>query len=87
MRPPALTRGPRMKPSAVGVGGPVSPGDVGERGEAGAGRARHDLEALAHQGAVQAGQRRHVGDGGERDQVEHAEQVGPGGALGRASGG
>ena len=46
-------------------------GDGGERREAGAGAARHHRQPLAHQRAVEPDERRHVGDRGQRDEVEH----------------
>ncbi len=46
--------------------------DLHERAKADARRAAHELEPATHQRAVLAGERNHVGDGRERDQVEVA---------------
>ena len=53
-------------------------GGIEERGEAEAPALAHDGEALAHEGAVEAMERHHVGDRRERDEIEAREQVGLG---------
>ena len=58
------------------------PGDARQRDEAGAAALGHDPQALAHECTVEAGERRDVGDGGERHEVEEAEEVGAGDAVG-----
>ena len=76
IRPPALMRGPSRNPSWNGVGAPFGPGDVEERGEPGPPAARHDGEALRHEGPVEAHQRNHVGHRGQRHEVERRQEVG-----------
>ena len=91
MRPPALMRGPSRKPRCQHSGAARERRDVGERGESGPLPAAHDLQALAHEGAVQPDQRHDVGDGRERDEIEPGEKVGrrprvPEAALAQARG-
>ncbi len=52
--------------------------DIGQRGQSRALAAGQHGQALAHEGAVQPGQRRHVSDGRHGDEVEQAQQVGLG---------
>ena len=51
------------------------PRHVHQRGEADVVAAAHRQQSLGDEGAVEALQRHHVGDGAERDDVEPAEQV------------
>ncbi len=51
-------------------------GRVEEGGQAAPAAAAHHREALAHEGPVEAVQRHHVGDGGERHEVEPAIRSG-----------
>ena len=78
MRPPALMRGPTRKPRCQHSGALGEAGGIEERREAEAPARAHDGEALAHEGAVEAMQRHHVGDRRERDEIEAREQVGLG---------
>ena len=60
----------------IGRGRLADAGDIGQRGDAGIAAARQDLEPLRDQRAVDAGQRHHVADGPEGDQVEPRREVG-----------
>ncbi len=55
---------------------------LGERDETRAAAAGHHRQALAHQRAVEPDQRRDVGDGRERHEIERAEEVGTTAAAG-----
>jgi hypothetical protein len=79
MRPPALMRGPTRK-QVIGRRRAAGAGDVEQGGQAGALALAHRLQAARDEGAVEADQRHHVGDSGERDQIELLHQVGRGGA-------
>ena len=74
IRPPALIRGPRTKPNwraSLTAARPAASASAARPGDPGA--ARH-LEALMDEGAVEAGERDHVADGAERDEVEPLQQ-------------
>ena len=67
----------RAEREAAGPGGrPVARlRHVEQRRDAGTRAPRHHLQALADQRAIDAGERHHVAHGGQRDQVEQADQV------------
>ena len=67
---------PQEEPDVIGPRRLLDAGDVAQRGEAGVAAARQHPQALADEGAVEAGERRHVANAAERHQVEEAEQVG-----------
>ena len=58
-----------------GFGRAVQPRHIHKRGEADVIAAPHRDQALRHEGAVEPGQRRDIGNGAERDEVQHAEQI------------
>ena len=74
-RPPALIRGPSAKPRSRHSGARWSRAAVGERGQADIAPARHDLEPLGDEGAVEAAKLGDVGDRAERDQIEQLDQL------------
>ena len=76
MRPPALMRGPSRKPRCQGSGGPDKPRCVHQRGQPDLLAPAQRDQALGDEGAVEAFQRHHVGDGAERDQMQQRQQVG-----------
>ena len=59
-----------------GLRRPGEPRHIHQRGEAGIVAAAHRQQALGDEGAVEALERHHVGDGAERHDIEPAEQVG-----------
>ena len=73
---------PEHEAEAVGRGRSGHPRRRRQRRDARPLAARHHGEALAHQRPVEAGERRHVRHGGERDEVEEGEEVRALGALG-----
>ena len=75
IRPAALMRGPSAKPHVPAVGRSRDQRHVEQRRDAGTRAPRHHLQALADQRAIDAGQRHHVAHGGQRDEVEQADQV------------
>ena len=87
MRPPALIRGPRMKPAWKTLAGALGAGDLHQRLQARIGPGRHHLQPLGGQRAVEADQPGHVADGAQRGQVEPLAQVrlGRGRRTGRAA--
>ena len=74
---PAAGVDPRAEREAeiAAFGRAVEPGGVGERGEADIAAAGHHLEALGHEGAVEAAELGDVGDRAERDQIEQLDQL------------
>ena len=62
----------------IGVERLVDAGHRGQRREAGIAAAPRDLEPLRDQRAVEPGQRHHVADRAERDEIEPLQQVGLG---------
>ena len=68
-RPEQEAEMPRLRRSA-------EPRDVHQRGEAEVLAPAHRQQPLGDEGAVEALERHHVGDGAERDQIEHAEKIG-----------
>ena len=61
---------PDQEAQVIGLRRPVGAGDVEQRREPGPAALAHHLQPLDDEGAVEAGQRHDVGDGGERDEVE-----------------
>jgi hypothetical protein len=61
---------------------PVEPRHIAERHQPLAVPPRHDGQALPHEGAVHAPERRHIGHRRQRHEVEHRHQVGARDALG-----
>ena len=55
---------------------PAEPRHVHQRGQPDMVAPAHRDQALGDEGAVEALERHHVGDGAERDQIEEAEQIG-----------
>ena len=53
----------------------LQPGDIAERSEAQIAPLPHHREALAHERAVDTGERHHVADGAERHEVEPLQEV------------
>ena len=74
MRPPALMRGPRTKPRCHASGGSPSEAASSRAGEAGTATMAHYRQPLGHEGAVEAGERHDVGDGGEGNEIEGVRQ-------------
>ena len=72
MRPPALMRGPSRKPRCQGSGGPDKPRCIHQRGQPDLLAPAQRDQALGDEGAVEALERHHVGDGAERDQMQAA---------------
>ena len=60
----------------VRAGRSVRPRDIEQRAQARPAARVHDGQALFDEGAVEAGQRRDVGDRGERDEIEGGEEIG-----------
>ena len=78
MRPPALMRGPSRKPRCHGSGGPESrAASISAVSPTLLAPAQRD-QALGDEGAVEALERHHVGDGAERDEIEQRQQIGLG---------
>jgi hypothetical protein len=78
MRPPALMRGPTMKPEVVSARRPVGAGCVEQRGESQALALPHHRQSARDEGAIEADERNDVGDGRQRNQIESGEEIGRG---------
>ncbi len=72
---------PEDEAGVIGVEPLVDPRDVGERGDAGIAAPLHHLQPLRHQRAVEPGERHHVADRAERDEVEPLQEIGLGPAA------
>ena len=67
---------PEQEAQVKRLGRPRQPRHVHQRGEADVVAAAQRQKSLGDEGAVEALERHHIGDGAERDNVEPAEQVG-----------
>ena len=68
-------RGPSMKAEMPGLGRPGEPRRIHQRGQADTLAPPHRDQPLGDEGAVEADERHHVGDGAERDEIEESEQL------------
>ena len=75
MRPPALMRGPSMKPRCQGLRRAVEPRHVHQRGVADMVAPPHRDQAFCDESAVETDQRRDIGNRAERNVMQHAEQI------------
>ena len=74
--PPAgVDARPQHEAEMPGLGRAVQPRHVHQRGVADMIAAAHRDQALCHKGPVQPDQRRDIGDGAERDVMQHAQQI------------
>ena len=74
--PPAgIDARPQHEAEMPGFGRAVQPRHVHQRGMADMIAAAHRDQAFGDEGAVEPDQRRDVGDGAERDVMQHAEQI------------
>ena len=67
---------PEQEAEMIGARRPVQPGDVGQRAQPDAAARLHQRQALDDEGAIEASQRRDIGDRGERDEIERQQQIG-----------
>ena len=72
--------GPEHEARRVGIGPAPQAGGIGKGGEPDIVAPAHDLKALRHQRPVEAGERHHVTDRGQRHQVEPFQEIGLGDA-------
>ncbi len=72
---------PQQEAQRIRIGLPLEARDIGQGREPGVLAPRHDLQPLRDIGAVQALERHHVADGGERHQLQPLQHVGLGARL------
>ena len=70
-----IDAGPEQEAEMPRLGRPRQPRGVHQRGQADLIAAAQRDHALGDEGAVEAGERHHVGDGAERDQMQQRQQV------------